>query len=424
MNNPIWLMAYITILHLGPALNIFGMLPGGRVYVITSVANLIAGFFTINYLGRASRAQGRSVTILDILVTTYLAWSSLSILLYFQDNNPTSMEGYFHGVHDFTLPIFAYFMAKHLTSQQLMRVLRYVVLSNAVAMLIGIYLYYQRPEFYTAFLQQNYFSREGGLEMWQLYARMQSYFGSTAVGIVSALSIVIIRLTNTPLIFALPGVGLFCTSVLLSQQRGGMVAAAMALVYFLIFNKGRRVTSVAAIGIGLVLSVWLLSTVDEEHEGIIDSILNRSSEVGGIFEARSGYTVVWDYITEFPFGVGIGATGASSDGLQERGKVVDANFMRILADLGIQGLALFVTLLAAAGITALKRTDRMGWLTILAIYVVIALGTNTLDSHYVGHLFWMLLAVMDTPEERKVAVKPLEVVEEEPHDANAALGSV
>ena len=403
-------MIYITILHLGPALNIFGMLPGGRVYILTTVANLIAVLFTLNYIGRVSRSR-QPLTLLDVLVFSYLAWSCLSIILYFQDNNPTALEGYLHGIHDFTLPICGYFIAKHLTYTQLIAGLRYVVLANAAAMLLGIFLYYQRPEFYTNFLRDNYFSREGVMETWQVYGRMQTYFGSTAVGILSALSIVLLKIVNPRTIFSLGGIGTFCTAVLLSRQRGGMLAAAIALVYFLLFNKGRRLISIAIIGCGLFLSFWLLSTVEEEHEGVIESIWNRTSEVEDIFAVRSGYTTVFDYIIEFPFGVGIGGTGASSDGLQERGKVVDANFMRILADLGIQGLGLFIFVLLAAALTAMKRTERMGWLTIIVIYVLVALGTNTFDSHYVSHLFWIVLAAMDTPNEQKPSLL-LPVVEE------------
>lgn len=423
MSKPIWLMIYITLLHLGPALHIFGMLPGGRVYVFTSVGNAIALLFTMNYLGRASSSQRRSLTLLDTLVTSYLVWSICSILLYFQDNSPTALEGYFHGIHDFTLPICGYFLAKYFTSGQLTGGLRYIVLANAVAMLLGIYLYYQRPDFYTTFLQQNYFSRESGMEMWQLYARMQSYFGSTAVGIVSGLSIVLIRLLNPPIILAFAGVGLFCTSALLSMQRGGMAATAIALIYFLVFNKGRRFSGLVVIGLGLLFSLFLLNTVDEEHGGLIEKILDRTTEVSGIYEARGGYVTVWDYISEFPFGSGIGASGASSDGLQDKGKVVDANFMRILADLGIQGLALFLVILVAAGLAASKRNDRMGWLTLLFIYFLVASGTNTLDSHYVSHLFWVLLAVMDTPETQHSKVNPPAVKQALQEEAGTALQS-
>ncbi len=422
MSKAYWLIIYVCILHFGPLLNIFGMLPGGRVYAVTTVANLIAAYFTLDYLGTASKARGKSLTPLDMLVTGYLVWSALSIILYFQANNPTALEGYWYGTHTFTLPICAYFIAKHLTSAQLMKVLRFVVYTNAFAMLIGIYLFSARPDYYTEFMRDAT-NRMGDLEDWQIYNRMQSYLGSTAVGIVSALSIVLIRITNPSVIFAFSGVALFASSVLLSRQRGGMVGAAVALIYFLVFHKGRRLMGIVVIGLGSLLAALMLTTVDNQHEGVVDNIFSRFTEVTYVFdEHRSGYTVVWDYITDFPFGVGVGATGASSDGLQDRGKVVDANFMRILADLGIQGLALFIVVIVAAGLSALKRKDRLGWISVLVIYVVVALGTNTLDSHYVSQLFWIFLATMDTPEVQPEAVQ-ITVLADEPLSGEPAPSS-
>ncbi|MBP1609321.1 MAG: hypothetical protein H6Q04_1556, partial [Acidobacteria bacterium] len=113
---------------------------------------------------------------------------------------------------------------------------------------------------------------------------------------------------------------------------------------------------------------------------------------------RRGYGPGLSYFRDFPLGVGLGATSSIADsmGLATRGQVVDANYMRILADLGIVGLFSFFAVLLAAGAAALRRANGFGWLLLFGLIAAICIGTNTLDSFYVSHLFWIYLGVIDT----------------------------
>ncbi len=81
--------------------------------------------------------------------------------------------------------------------------------------------------------------------------------------------------------------------------------------------------------------------------------------VAGVTKDR-GYGAGVAYFIEFPLGVGLGGTSsaAENNGLTTRGQVVDANFMRILADLGFQGLASFLFVLIVASYAALRRNSR------------------------------------------------------------------
>jgi hypothetical protein len=112
-----------------------------------------------------------------------------------------------------------------------------------------------------------------------------------------------------------------------------------------------------------------------------------------------GYGPGLAYMVDFPFGVGLGGTssGAQAAGLAARGQVVDANFMRILTDLGLLGLWSFVAILFLAARSALKKKDdSVGWMLLIGLICLICLGTNTLDSYYVSHCFWMFLGAIDT----------------------------
>jgi len=96
--------------------------------------------------------------------------------------------------------------------------------------------------------------------------------------------------------------------------------------------------------------------------------------------------------------LGIGATtsAADSQGAHPGGQVVDANYIRILADLGFIGFASFLMILFFVLIKSLKLKNGFAYLSIIAIYCMQALGTNIFDSQYVVHIFWLLLGFIDS----------------------------
>jgi len=61
------------------------------------------------------------------------------------------------------------------------------------------------------------------------------------------------------------------------------------------------------------------------------------------------------------------------------------------------GLWSFVAILFLAARAALrKKNNPVGWMLLIALIGLICLGTNTLDSYYVAHFFWLFLGVIDT----------------------------
>jgi hypothetical protein len=122
---------------------------------------------------------------------------------------------------------------------------------------------------------------------------------------------------------------------------------------------------------------------------MIDALTGLGSE--------RGYAPGFKYLSEYPMGVGLGATSSAAElaGLSRWGQVVDANLMRIAADLGIIGLLAFIFVLGRAGLSALRTAQPVPWLTFLLAYLVVMIGTNTLDSYYVSHVFWFGVAAIE-----------------------------
>ncbi len=180
-------------------------------------------------------AQSRRHSALDVAVIAYLLLSLASVLAYLQPGNPCQMKAYLYGIHLFMLPVALYFAAKSLDSTQQRRLLRYLCILHMVAMILGVYWHIMQPDYYRTFLAGEAYATVDLLEDWQLFHRLGSYFGSTSMGSIAAVTISLCVLSefrsviSTRLIIATMLIG-----ALLTHQRGGFVASAAALAYVVI----------------------------------------------------------------------------------------------------------------------------------------------------------------------------------------------
>lgn len=393
------LVAYIGLLHLGPLLNLMGLLPGGRVFPITTLGHAIAFFLAVrSFTMRGENRKGFSK--LDLAVLAFLGWSVASAILFLQTGNPSDIRAYFYGLHICVAPVAGYFAIKTISPKEQVGLMRFVLWTNVLMIALGVYLWWARPDFYSAYLREIVFNGDNDRAEWQVYARLQSYLGSTAVGVVCALSIALTRVIGLGTIPTLAVVGLCLPAVLITQQRGGIGAAVMALAYILLAPGRNRWANIAVAAGAISIGAALLVFVTERTAGGLDYYVSRKDEFHNLFEGRS-YELGMLYLTSFPLGVGLGGTlGASaSAGLSEWGKVVDANFMRIAADLGVEGFLLFVLVLGFALNACWRRRRNLGLACLVGIFIGVATGTNVLDGHLPPQLFWLILGMADTPEE-------------------------
>jgi hypothetical protein len=195
------------------------------------------------------------------------------------------------------------------------------------------------------------------------------------------------------------------------------MGVGLALVYVIGLSGQRAVLRVLMLALFIGVLVYgaarWQTTEDATTSRVVERMTTEMIEGASEFGERRGYGPGLRYLHSFPLGVGLGATSsaATNAGLVSKGEVADANFMRIAADLGISGLALFVLVLAAAAWRAYGSRHRAAWLTLLSIHCGIMLTTNVLDSFYISHGFWLLLAVIDcdydpAPERAVQGVSP------------------
>ena len=394
------LVFYIVVLNLCPLLDLVNLLPGGKPAYIVDMVTLLPILLALHYWRTFSIANLR-ISFLDLAVTVYLILSILSIVLYLQPGNPSEIGAYFYGIHHFVLPIFLYYAVKTLNHSQQLGLLRLVCYLNITAIFLGIILFFWRPSFYHTFLVEKMLGTMGSLEDWQIFGRMQSYLGSTALGSVAATTIILLVVLKFPRNIAVIFLPITFLGVILTFQRGGFLASLIATLYAIFKIRGTFGYKFLL----LIIFAFLMTAGIAYYANIEGTALDRLVDKYSVYNLyysfdneKRGYVPGLSYFMDFPMGVGLGGTSSIADlmGLAERGQVVDANFMRILADLGLLGLFSFLAVLWAASRAALKRENGFGWLLLFGLIAAICIGTNTLDSYYISHCFWLFLGVIDT----------------------------
>lgn len=402
------LMQAIPFLRMLSGLNI-------KPFVFVDTVALYSFFVAMGYLARPIRLPAKRYSHLDFLVSLFLGLSIFSGLLFFQKNNPSSPLAYLFGLHHLVIPMFLYYCSKTIPADGQANLLKIICMINLFYITVGLIMYYWRPEFYSNFMMNRLFHGEI-TEKWLLFSRLRSYLGSTTVGIISGTTIVLVDFLKTKKYLKHALVVILFIAGLLSQQRGGYVAIIVGVVYYCFLSRKTVSHKIGFLvfGGGLFIALFAVFSIrvghQEEQINIVEKVRERMFKetltAKQISDRKAGYINGWRNIRNFPLGLGIGATLNASDspGANLGGQVVDANFMRILSDLGIEGLLIFLLINALALRSSWKKKNRWAWISILFIYNIIALGTNVYDFYYVNHLYWIYLGMMNTfPQEKHLA---------------------
>jgi hypothetical protein len=297
-----------------------------------------------------------------------------------------------------------YFAVKGIGDHDFRRIIRLLIALQVACALIGIALFFLQPDYYSEFLRD----KLGVSENWQIYGRLQSYMGSTATGILSAVAIVLLlnvkllRLSRYALWL------LLLLTILLTQQRGAYVSGLLATLYLL--YKARLNPLQLGMVLVLMCAVLLaalnyLGLTADLFVGAVQSRIVEDLIFGDpLGERVDAYQKGLSFLSEFPLGLGLGATtsAAQDAGAHFNGQVVDAYYMRIACDLGVIGLVLFVAVLVLATYSSVRNGLVHGFALIVIIYAIQSTGTNVLDSYYVSHVFWLLLGYVGATSNRAV----------------------
>jgi O-antigen ligase len=205
--------------------------------------------------------------------------------------------------------------------------------------------------------------------------------------------------------------GVICMLTLfLTSSRGGLVSLAVALLAAVALGGRRRGTMLVAAVCAVLVTIFYFATIAP------DSVRERVSHPEGGTGRVDIWTVGWRMVQDNAIqGVGSGNFSTSSihyllqpgallrdDFIVDTPKVAHNTYLQVLAELGIVGFALFITILLFSLVCAFKAhrvAARAGdrELDIIARATVVALvalfAAYIFVSRDYGKQLWLLLAV-------------------------------
>lgn len=346
-------------------------------------------------------------------VFSYLAYSIISFLYYFFPDNPSDPMAYGYGVYYFIFPMFCYFATLHLNQHNKTLLLKSVVYLNCFMLTIAALLFYTKPNFYSHYLTNTVLAHLNETHLSYFYYRLQGYFGSTAVGAVAAITIPLVAFLNIKSRYKYIIV-MFCMYVsILTYQRAAVFSGIIGSLSFILLTKENLSKKFASIICLLALFSYIFLVLNiQEHEKSEKYIARFTQDLTDSMAGR-GYSVTGKYFFNFPLGVGLGgaSSAADSNGYCSWGQVVDANYMRILVELGVIGLLIFICILVSVFVKSVKN-QQLNILCSILIICTIMLVTNTLDSYYVSHCFWLFLGLVNLkfPTNKKEIIYKKEII--------------
>jgi putative inorganic carbon (HCO3(-)) transporter len=237
----------------------------------------------------------------------------------------------------------------------------------------------------------------------------------TAAAMVAGLALataLAVAMRGKPLVrAACVGAGVICMLTLfLTSSRGGLVSLAVALLAAVALGGRRRGTMLVAAVCAVLVTIFYFATIAP------DSVRERVSHPEGGTGRVDIWTVGWRMVQDNAIqGVGSGNFSTSSihyllqpgallrdDFIVDTPKVAHNTYLQVLAELGIVGFALFITILLFSLVCAFKAhrvAARAGdrELDIIARATVVALvalfAAYVFVSRDYGKQLWLLLAV-------------------------------
>jgi len=330
----------------------------------------------------------------NILFVIYLMIIIFSGINYLLIQDTDSML-YFHGIQFLVLPMALYLTGMISARNRNDKILKQIILSNVIIIGGGLLLYFLFQDILTSFLYhlgENKFS----VEYYKLYPRLISFIGSsTSVGTISAVSI--------PLTFMFYDkyklnfvcfsglLSLFLLSAFLSMQRSAWVASVFAIItsyiiLYILYRENKIKTSIKLL-IFVVMVVIIIYVMQLEQGNVMSFALERFYSI-----FNSNIIDRWTYginiFEKHPFGIGIGRASHKAIQFGFMG-VADGNYFRILSELGILGMLLFLLLSMESLINSLKYNPYL--FVVICIYLIQAVASNIIDFAYSGSIFWFVI---------------------------------
>lgn len=208
------------------------------------------------------------------------------------------------------------------------------------------------------------------------------------------------RLRGIWRIFAIAAIPLMTSALALSQARADMAGLGVGLLVLAALSLREQATRLVAIG-GLILIVLAVPVgVVLTGGSVVDRVLSQDNVAYSEATRDRSRSVVLAELPQFPFGHGLGATGAGGNLRQDPGFIVDNLYVATLYETGIIGLGLLVAFqltFLVLGLQAVMRAKDLGSRTVfigvvagqIAQLVAGWFSQGPFDYAPVSQFFWL-----------------------------------
>lgn len=320
----------------------------------------------------------------DLLVFVYIAYNLLSFFWISLPNFTFAI--FLQEVITSIFPIFLYFGMAYANRDTLYFD---IIISVFLCVVIGIILFVTVPEFYREYACfEGYAATTSILHVRQ---GLSSYIGRIPLGtytvIAAAITLSIYSSKNSKIF--IPVFLLFICASVLTAQRSSWFGSVLLLFFFFIReakNSAVRIAFQICLMVVLTLLIYPLlgdielldsSQVATKSMNIFDAIAERSGQWTSTFSDTS---ILW--------GKGLGLGGHRAMGYIK--VVTDGNFAKMIAEIGIIGLGLFLMITLSCVKKLYKSKD---YLSLFFVFFILSqcMGSNIVALQITAPLYWMAL---------------------------------
>jgi hypothetical protein len=323
------------------------------------------------------------------ILVLYLFYNIFTGLYYINKNMPFSV--FYTEFSNSILPAIFFFIGKHNKEESNQdSFYKIFAISVFICLIIGLFYYIIPNQMYLDYMKK--ITANFTIENYLEDRRLNSFIGSTEVGSLSAILVVIAMsyIVRNGLSFRnllLYTIALGCSG--LSMQRSSIIASVLMIIFWHIYgislNKINHKFIIAEIAFIFLFVIQILRL----DYNLPDLLITKLNSLGTAISERSNTWInAVKYSPNIFFGGGLGSVGHKALAYAKH-FVHDGNYFKILAETGIIGLSLFVILLLLTFFKALSNNKRTFLeISIVSILLFQAIGSNVLSFQTLLPVFW------------------------------------
>lgn len=385
---------YYFLVVLGYTLTLLfkGMRPGVFAGMLM-IFILIALFF---------RKSLKPSCLCDYLVIAFVLYEILSVIWLRRDGYPLSV--FTTEFMSSVLPIVFYFVGKSV-GERCGEWYKWYLYAMLFLGILGVILYVTAPQFYNDWsFEWSYISKA---DAQTTRVRMNSVVGSTVLSFNMVAGMLVAsyflgkeKLTDNEnsktmsLVFAVVCFVLCLIFAILANQRSGLVAAALVIVYinYLLFFQldliPRKFFYWELISIAVVFAVLCAVKI----EFVLKFWYRIISLPTAISERSEQWVAAVNNMYSTWLGNGLGANGHRALGIEDAHVIADGGLVKLYCENGVVGFSIWIYLLILAAKKSIKNIGKYYTeLGIIAIGILQSIGSNMLAFQFCAPVFWFAI---------------------------------